>query len=178
MESDSSSITTKLRRSVRTYAETELSTLPDLEEVTEGSRTSDRSGARSSRDQTGTSNLARRINSKLSDFDIRGALNLLTSSAQIADHSPQNLNIISSKHPPAPDDVGSHPDPDASFGHHGDTSAVVDFLKSVGTAVGTAAGLDGLRPVVLRELTSFSAGGGGVSLVFALNRLMNALLSG
>ena len=130
MESDSSSITTKLRRSVRTYAETELSTLPDLEEVTEGSRTSDRSGARSSRDQTGTSNLARRINSKLSDFDIRGALNLLTSSAQIADHSPQNLNIISSKHPPAPDDVGSHPDPDASFAYHCDTSAVNDSLRS------------------------------------------------
>ena len=86
------------------------------------------------------------------------------------------MALITLKHPPAPGDLFEPPAPDPNCAHHCDSAAVIRSLASF--PPGTAAGLDGLRPDVLRELTSFSAREAGVSLSSDLARLMNVILLG
>ena len=186
-DTDTSSLATKLRRAINEYASTDLTSLPEVTEDqqddrgrrTERGRLTER--GRQTEDSSATpaeraAALTRRINDKLSDLDIRGALNLLTSSDSIAETSPANLDILIQKHPPVPDDVELPEAPDQQTGFHCDTVAITDALASF--LPGSAAGLDGLRPGVLRELTSFSAREAGVTLVASLTRLTNHLLAG
>ena len=46
--------------------------------------------------------LARRISAKINDGDIAGPIHLAALSGAIAPHSPEALELLQAKHPPAP----------------------------------------------------------------------------
>ena len=68
------------------------------------------------------------------------------------------------KHPPTPGDLSVPPEPD------GTTIAGLVFEQEVAAALGSfdtgsSAGLDGLRPAHIKDMTSHSAGKAGVRLI-------------
>ena len=122
--------------------------------------------------------LARRIHAKCADGDIRAALRLLTSSDSFAEPSNDVITTLRHKHPPAPDDEELPPPPVSS-----DTPPLIVTEEQVHSAVfsmspGSSAGLDGIRPLHLRQLLSQEAAESGRRLLISLTTFTNVVLSG
>ena len=121
--------------------------------------------------------LKRAVSLKLSDGDVRGAIRLLASNDQIADHSDGVVESLKQKHPPAPPDLELPPAPDENRQPYMATEQ--DIMSAIASFdSGSSAGLDGLRPAHLKDLTSRSAGEARPRLVKALTRLVNLALRG
>ena len=121
--------------------------------------------------------LQRTVSAKLADGDVQGAIRLLASSEEIAQDSPESTQSLKLKHPPAPADLNMPKPPDDT------TQPCQASVEDVTTCVasfetGSSAGLDGLRPAHLKDLTSRSAGEAGARLITALTALVNLVLSG
>lgn len=117
------------------------------------------------------------IESKVFDGDLRGAIRLLTSNDSFAQLSPDTLADLKAKHPGPSRPLNFPPVPDASLAT---VSVTMDEVaQALGSFYsGSAAGLDGIRPGHLKELTSCSAGDNGPRLLGCLTKLSNFLLSG
>ena len=121
--------------------------------------------------------LKRSVAAKLSDGDVRGAIRLLASSDVIAQQSEEVVECLKRKHPSSPADLTLPPSPDETTQPNLVTEAdVTAAIASFDT--GSSAGLDGLRPAHLKDLTARSAGEAGVRLISALTGLVNTALSG
>jgi len=57
--------------------------------------------------------MKRLVNKKLSDFNIKGALQTSFGNSSFANPNEESLNILQQKHPQAPDDLKLPPSPDA-----------------------------------------------------------------
>lgn len=121
--------------------------------------------------------LAKTIESKVHEGDLRGAVRLLMSDDTLAEASSDTLSSLISKHP-SPSRVLNFPDaPDNSI--QPVTVTCDDVCLALGTFhAGSAAGLDGIRPGHLKELISGSAGDNGSRLLESLTKLTNYILSG
>ena len=122
--------------------------------------------------------LARRIHAKCADGDIRAGLRLLTSDDTFVDPTPEVINSLRQKHPPAPTDLCIPPPPSAS-----DLRPLTVTKEVVHAAIftmppGSSAGLDGIRPLHLRQLLSREAAESGCRLLTSLTALTNLVLSG
>ena len=115
--------------------------------------------------------------------DFRGAVRLACSEDSIAEENDETILALQSKHPvayldsamPSSPSVG---DVEASLSVSVDaiTKAISSFPR--GSAGGPAGGPDGLLPQHLHDLTHWSAGAGGSSLLHALVAFSNLVLSG
>ncbi|KAJ8730152.1 hypothetical protein PYW07_017190 [Mythimna separata] len=125
----------------------------------------------------GSRSFKKSIETKVFEGDLRGAVRLLMSDDSFAGGDADTLASMKHKHPDPSRPLSFPPDPDPSFTALSVTvEDVVWALSSFYT--GSAAGLDGIRPGHLKELTSMSAGENGRRLVGSLTRLANFMLSG
>ena len=121
--------------------------------------------------------LSKRVQKKCADGDIRAALRLLTTSDSISLPTEEVIAALHAKHPPAaPDEVlPEPPDPD----QHSLTVEEADVLAAIkATAPGSAAGLDGVRPMHLRHLVAKRTAEAGRRLTSALTELINTAIAG
>ena len=81
------------------------------------------------------------------------------------------------KHPSAPEDLAWPPDPDDATQPYQVTKAEVE-ASIASFDNGSSAGLDGLRPAHLKDMTSRAAGVAGTRLIAALTAFMNLVLAG
>ena len=165
------SLTSKIKRQIAMYMESLAPVDNSVSDVHQDKRRV-RPRARSDIDY-----IRRTVPLKLADGDVRGAIRLLASNDQIAEHSHEVVEGLKLKHPPAPSDLKLPPAPAENHQpymatEHDVTSAVASF------DTGSSAGLDGLRPAHLKDLTSKSAGEAGPRLIKALTSLVNLALRG
>ena len=176
---DSASLTAKIKRQICAYMESDSFLHPATDGidfvVLNSSPHHKRKRPRSS-GKVGEV-LQRRVAAKLSDGDVRGAIRLLASSDEIAEDFTEIVEKLKLKHPPAPTDLNMPPPPDDTTQPCLASEAEVMFsVTSFDT--GSSAGLDGLRPAHLKDLTSRSAGEAGARLITALTALVNLALRG
>jgi hypothetical protein len=121
--------------------------------------------------------LAKKVEAKVVDFDIRGAVKLLSSDDSLASFNEDVAEELKKKHP-SPSRELFFPDPFKP----GDISLIVNE-QNVREAInsfpaGSSPGLDGMRPQYLKDIISLSAGEAGQKALRALTKLCNFLLSG
>jgi hypothetical protein len=121
--------------------------------------------------------LAKKVEAKVADFDIRGAVKLLSSDDSLASFNEDVAEELKKKHP-SPSRELFFPDPSKP----GDISLIVNE-QNVREAInsfpaGSSPGLDGMRPQYLKDIISLSAGEAGQKALRALTKLCNFLLSG
>jgi hypothetical protein len=116
------------------------------------------------------------VEAKVADFDIRGAVKLLSSDDSLASFNEDVAEELKKKHP-APSRELFFPDPSKP----GNISLIVNE-QNVREAInsfpaGSSPGLDGMRPQYLKDI-SLSADEAGQKALRALTKLCNFLLSG
>lgn len=110
--------------------------------------------------------------------NLRGAVRILTSEESEAKAGPETLAALLTKHPP-PSRILKYASGAPEPGKPCLTVTTDKVLTAIGSFYnGSAAGLDGLRPGHLKELTSCSAGHQGQRLLASLTKLSNFLLCG
>jgi hypothetical protein len=122
--------------------------------------------------------LAKKVEAKVADFDIRGAVKLLSSDDSLASFNEDVAEELKKKKHPSPSRELFFPDPFKP----GDISLIVNE-QNVREAInsfpaGSSPGLDGMRPQYLKDIISLSAGEAGQKALRALTKLCNFLLSG
>ena len=122
--------------------------------------------------------IARRVRSKCADGDIKAALRALTSNEDFVHPTDEIVSALREKHPPAPSDEVLPAPPRSS-----DPSPLQVSAEQVRRAIesmptGSSAGLDGIRPLHLRQLISAEAVEPGQRLLKALTTLTNIALEG
>jgi len=122
--------------------------------------------------------VAMKVEAKLADGDVRGAIRLLTSDDSIAPNTDATRASLLEKHPP-------HPQP-SDFPLPPEETTPTEYAlepKEVEAAIrsfppGSAGGLDALRPQLLKDLLTSSAGDAAASLLGSLTCLMSLVLAG
>ena len=122
--------------------------------------------------------MARRVLGKCADGDIRSALRLLTSDDTFAEPDADVIAALRLKHPAAPEDEQLPPPPTPS-----NPAPLMVTLEEVEAAIksmppGSSGGLDGIRPLHLRQLISSEAAECGRRLLRSLTTLTNMVLAG
>ena len=122
--------------------------------------------------------IALRVRSKCADGDIKAALRALTSKENFVHPSRDIVNKLKDKHPPAPPDEALPPPPQVNGTLPLQVTAeqVRSSIESMPT--GSSAGLDGMRPLHLRQLISADAAEPGRRLLSSLTTLTNMALEG
>jgi hypothetical protein len=116
------------------------------------------------------------VEAKVANFDIKGAVKLLSSDDSLASSMKMLLKNLKKKHP-SPSRELFFPD---AFKTE-DFSLIVNE-QNVREAInsfpaGSSPGLDGMRPQYLKDIISLSAGEAGQRALSALTKLCNFLLS-
>ena len=119
--------------------------------------------------------LARQVESKVSDGDIRGAVRLLAHSEGIVPFSHDTLEALNLNHPAAVTPLAPPTTP-TSVHLTVDVSEVTKAIFSF--PPGSGGGPDGLRPQHLKDLTSKATGTAGTGLLTSLANLVNKIFSG
>ena len=126
---------------------------------------------------SGGQRMRRRVETKLADGDVSGAVRILSSDSSLAPLDTESLNALHSKHPPAPHDLNLPPAPDSTVEPLTVTPEIIEkTIRSFNP--GSAAGPDKLRPQHLKELISRQTGAAGTRLLSALTSITNMLLAG
>jgi len=117
------------------------------------------------------------VNQKLSDFNIKGALQILSGDSSFVNPSKESLDILQQKHSQAPLDLALPPSPSATtpptyFSQNQIQATISSFPH--GSGVGT----EGLRPQHLKDCISISAGDASTSLLTSLTESVNHLMNG
>lgn len=117
------------------------------------------------------------VEGKISDGDLKGAARILFCSDTLSPDTPDTLSALRSKHPPAPS-IPFFLDPPTSTQDclHIENKHITDAIASFKT--GSAAGLDGISPQHLKDLTARGVGDAGIKLVTSLSNMINLMLSG
>ncbi|XP_047989335.1 uncharacterized protein LOC125228717 [Leguminivora glycinivorella] len=121
--------------------------------------------------------LVQNIESKVHDGDLRGAVRLLLSDSSLAPTNEETVTSLREKHPAPSRPLVVPPAPEVPVDPI--TVTVPEVKEAIaGFYNGSAAGLDGLRPQHLKELTSCTSGSNGPRLLESLTKLCNFLLRG
>ena len=118
--------------------------------------------------------LAAAISSKIEDGNIRAAVRILCSEDKPATVSEETFNKLLAKHPSAPCDRRSFPDPWSTTVLQVEEVEVLKALKSF--PAGSSGGPDGLRPQHFMDLVNCREGGS--ELLSAVTSFINVLLGG
>lgn len=123
------------------------------------------------------SQIAKKVEAKLSDGDISGAIRLLSSDDTIATPNEATISSLQEKHPyhPEPANFPEPPeqlDPPSEVSSEELSSALSSFPP------GSAGGLDAPRPQIVKDLLGQSLGETGEKLGTAITNLINIILQG
>jgi len=122
-------------------------------------------------------NMKSLVNQNLSDFNIKGALQILSGDSSFVNPSKESLDTLQQKHP-RPHLTLRYPLPQA-LPLHQHTSVKTKYrLQSLPSPMAPRAGPEGLRPQHLKDCISISAGDASTSLVTSLTELVNHLTNG
>ncbi|XP_021959247.1 uncharacterized protein LOC110855135 [Folsomia candida] len=119
---------------------------------------------------------AKKVEAKLADGDIRGAIRLACSDDTIAPSDDETLAALLTKHPSHPQPVDFPPPLEDPV-----IAPVLDeeLLRAISSfPPGSAGGLDGMRPQILKDLLGCSQGEGGDQLAEAMRTFLNKVLNG
>lgn len=121
--------------------------------------------------------MSKRVECKIADGDIKGAVRILSSSDTLAPQNESTFTQLQAKHPPPSREMSFPDPPDKSI----DPLAVSekDVFHSIKSFQnGSGSGIDGLLPQHLKDLTLPSTGEAGLRLLRAVSALSNYMLSG
>ena len=118
--------------------------------------------------------LAKRVDARFAEMDIRGAIRELSSDEKIADDTLDTLTQLKSKHPEAPIGTSLPPAPENADSHTPISSEAVR-KAIISFPAGSAGGPDGLKPVHLKNLIGASEAGN--RLLLSVTKLCNFVLS-
>lgn len=126
---------------------------------------------------TKNSSLSLRVEAKVSEGDVRGAVKLLLSTDSLATDDTVTCNLLKEKHPLPSRQLVFPNEPDET------TIAMVTTVETVLTSIfsfhnGSSAGIDGISPQHLKDLTASTNGEAGTKLITSLTKLTNLMLSG
>ena len=122
-------------------------------------------------------NAAKLATKKLDDGNMKGAIRILCCDDKIAPFDDHTFLKLVEKHPKAASTPDVQNVPQATVNHHQTSSSEV--LKTISSfPPGLAAGLDGLRPQILKDLTSPQVGIHGENLFKSITQLCNLMLEG
>ena len=123
-----------------------------------------------------TADLKKRVEAKISDFDVKGAIRLLCSQYSFAPTNQETVDILKSKHPP-PSRLLDFPSPPSDdIGFQCEENNVKHSIMSFGS--GSAAGMDGFYPQYFKDLISTSAFDAGNECLSVITELCNFMLRG
>ena len=133
------------------------------------------SGSKNSKDGE---KLARRIDQKLSEGDIRGAVRAVSSTTGLAKFSQETAQLLEAKHPRQ---VEGNMIP--TLLQLPDVEPLTTSEDEVLTAInsfppGSSGGPDGLRPIHIKDMISRSAGDAGAKLLSSVTKFVNPVLRG
>lgn len=121
--------------------------------------------------------LIAKIEAKVADFDIRGAVRLLTSEDSVAISNENTLKELQDKHPSPSREINlpERPTKENEFYtvNEKEVKKAINSFKN-----GSASGLDGLSPQYIKDMISHSAGDAGIKALSSITRLCNLVLSG
>ncbi|OXA58286.1 Retrovirus-related Pol polyprotein from type-2 retrotransposable element R2DM [Folsomia candida] len=121
--------------------------------------------------------IAKKVEAKLADGDVRGAIRLLTSDDTIAPNNQETLDALITKHPPHPEPTYFPNAPDkAEVLAPVDPKEVLIAISSF--APGSAGGLDSLRPQILKDLVISENGEPATNLLNAMLKFLDLVLRG
>lgn len=124
-----------------------------------------------------TSSLYTRIEAKVSDGDLRGAVQLLMSTDSLAPEDEHTFGSLKAKHPSPSKLLNLPEEPDeSSIPMVTCENIVLENFFSFPN--GSAGGMDGIRPQHLKDLVSLTNGDAGSKLLTSLTKLSNLMLSG
>ena len=124
--------------------------------------------------------MAGRVEQKLAQGDIRGAVRTISSDTGLAPFTEETANLLKEKHPPAQDQSHTR-EPATTQVLEGEPLSVCEdeVLKAIRSfPAGSSAGPDGPTPDYLKDLTFRSAGDAGVHLLTYVTREINLILRG
>lgn len=121
--------------------------------------------------------ISKKVEAKLSDGDIRGAIRLLCSDDTVAPYNQSTIDSLLDKHPPHPEPLNFPVMPDVD--EHPAEATEEEILATISSfPPGSAGGLDGLRPQILKDLVGISTGDTGMKLVKTICSFADVVLCG
>ena len=116
------------------------------------------------------------VNRHLSVNDVRADVRAIASDDILCDITPDVLESLRSKHPPAPSNIEIIPIPTDIPSM---TTSSQDIREAIRSFCGSCGGgVDGLRPIHLQDLISNQAAESGNRLILSLTSLVNTFLNG
>ena len=122
--------------------------------------------------------LQSKVQGKIAENDIKGAIRLLCSEDSLAENNNETLKKLQDKHQ---EDIEnqSFPDPDILDYNQQMSVSIFEIKKAIGSfRPGSAGGLDSLRPQHLKDLISDDLGTFSQNLLFSLTSLTKNILLG
>jgi hypothetical protein len=162
------SLTSKLKRNLRSWREGTRKPQPPK-------RLPPKSKNAAKLVQSNDARLARQVEGKMAEGDIRGAVRILSSSEGLAPFTQETFTALKTKHPPATTTMPPPSAPDIPY-------LQVDEKEVARTVAhfpaGSSGGPDGLRPQHLKDLLSQNTGAAGTKLLGSLTEVTNLILAG
>ena len=129
-----------------------------------------------------TDNIAARISEKLNDGDVRGVIRLAASDDLMAPHDENTLAALRLKHPQRRT-ISSEDPPFSALRVHSNASLIVKegetlLKQSSRSQLGSAGGIDGMRPQHIKDMTTADTGETGMRLISRLTEFANVCLAG
>ncbi len=130
-----------------------------------------------STNKTKQADLFKRVESKISEGDVRGAIKILISTEGLAEQNPLTFQKLKEKHPSPGRQLNFPEPPDPSITTASATTMdVYDSIYSFPN--GSASGIDGIRPQYLKDLIAKSNSDAAPKLLQSITNLENLMLSG
>lgn len=121
--------------------------------------------------------MAKRIEAKVNDFDIKGAIQILSSSDKLASFNEETFSKLQSKHPPATAptkiEMESPLDSCSFIVNEQQVKKKINSFKH-----GSGPGIDGFRPQFFKDMISKTAGEAGERALKAITRFVNFVAVG
>lgn len=159
-------LTTFVRQNIQLWNENKINVSPRTESKTKAFNTVN----------DNEKHFSKKVEAKLADGDVSGALRLIVSDDVIAPNNQDTLDSLKQKHP-------IHPEPTNYPDHTIDIPQMIPIEEEVSRAImsfrkGSAGGLDSLRPQILKDLLHVQNGDAGRKLLEAITALTTVILSG
>ena len=117
--------------------------------------------------------IAELVQGKIEEFDVKGAVRIISSNDKLAEQTPEVIQEMRAKHP-----SGEEPRTVPSEAEPARTNPNSVRKKICSFPAGSAGGPDRLRPQVLKDLIAPSNGDAGTRLLHALTDFTNTVLAG
>lgn len=124
-----------------------------------------------------TDYINRKVQGKISENDVKGAIRLLCSEDVLAENNLNTLKKLIEKHP-KDEENQNFPDTPIMKNNQKTTTSILDIQKAIKSfRPGSAGGLDALRPQHLKDLVGEELGTASHNLLLSLSNIINHILN-